>query len=462
MATNVKKSTSTAIKWCIALIVPLVFFLIPISDVYTPQIRMFLVLTLMAMIIVAFELLPYVVPGVLLPTAYLMTGLAPANVAFAGWGSTFPWMILGAFVLSAIMLRTGLLTRLAYWCILKLGGSFRNTCIALLLIGPLVFLATNANGYIIIAIICIGIAKSFNIELKSKESVLLFLAGTLGSLSATCYMPNATNLAMLISGGKTVVPDFTMSYGGYVLHNLPYVIFPFLFFFIMWKIIRPNVTTDGTAAIQTLYKKMGPITKEEKKTAVVLIILLVFLFTGGIHKMDVTLAFIFLPWVFWLPGMNIGTRDDIQSCDISALVFAVMCMSIGVVAQTLGVTKLFADMVMGVLGGKSPILFIFIVAVLGIILNLLLTPMAVVGAFSSVFAQLATTLGVAILPTFYTLCMSMDQVIMPYEFVAYLIFFAYGFCKMGDFIKVFTLKTVLHLVFLMVVMVPYWSIIGIL
>lgn len=324
------------------------------------------------------------------------------------------------------------------------------------------FLATNGNGYIIVAIICCGIAKSFNIELKSKESVMLFLAGTLGSLSSTCYVPNATNLAMLMAGARQVDPSFVMSYGGYVLHNIPYVILPFIFFFIMWKIIKPNVTVNASEAIKSMYAQMGPMSKDEKKAAVILLLLLVFLFTGKIHKLDTTLAFIFVPWLFWLPGINIGKRDDIQSCDISALVFAVMCMNIGVVAQTLGVTQVFAELVKNMLGGTNNATFIFLVAILGIILNVLLTPMAVIGAFSSVFAQIATVFGVNILPTFYALCMSMDQIFMPYEFVAYLVFFSYGFLKMGDFIKVFTLKTILHVVFLMVVMVPYWSIIGIL
>ena len=119
-------------------------------------------------------------------------------------------------------------------------------------------------------------------------------------------------------------------------------------------------------------------------------------------------------------------------------------------------------MLLSIIGDASTTMLIFWVAVAGIGLNVLLTPMAVLGTFAAPFAQIANDLGMKVLPVFYTLCQSMDQIFMPYEYMPYLLFFSYGFIRMGDFIKLYTLKMILHIIFLLIIMVPWWHIVGIL
>lgn len=465
MAVQMEKKAvniSLVIKWLITMVVPFLLFLVPVDGMFTREIRLFLVLTLIAIFIVAFELLNYIVPGILLPTFYTLTGLVPVNVAFAGWASYVPWMVLGAFVLANIFGDTKFLSRIAYFCILKMGGSFLSTCIGIIIVALPVYMLTGGNGILLLVVLCYGVAQSFQITLKSKEAIVLLLAGTLGSVSVACFVPAPLTLALLTTGARVVDETFAMNYGSFVWHNIPYIFFIFGFFFLVYKFLKPDVKINGKSSFQEAYQQLGPISLAEKKCAFVSIVLVVFLLGGNLFGIDPNWGFVLVPWILYLPGMNVGTKEHIQQVDISTLIFAVMCVGIGVVSGVLGFGQLFTAVLLEILGDISAGGMLFFVAIVGILLNVLLTPMAVLGAFAAPFAQVAIDLDMNILPVFYVLAQSMDQIFMPYEYIPYLLFFSYGFIKMGDFIKLFTLKMVLHLVFLMVIMVPWWHIVGIL
>ena len=49
---------------------------------------------------------------------------------------------------------------------------------------------------------------------------------------------------------------------------------------------------------------------------------------------------------------------------------------------------------------------------------------------------------------------------MPYEYASYLIYFSFGLIYLKDFIKLFTVKTILNAIFMVVILIPYWHLIG--
>ena len=54
------------------------------------------------------------------------------------------------------------------------------------------------------------------------------------------------------------------------------------------------------------------------------------------------------------------------------------------------------------------------------------------------------------------------QIILPYEHTTFLIMFSFGMMSMKDFAKFFSVNTVVCFIFLMVVMLPYWAMLGLL
>jgi len=110
---NEKTSKITLIGWMISIIIPAVIGTISVSQNFTKELKTFFIITIFIILIIAFELLPKLIASVLLPALYMISGLVPAEVAYASWTSTTVWMVLGGLVLSAVLEECGLLKRIA-------------------------------------------------------------------------------------------------------------------------------------------------------------------------------------------------------------------------------------------------------------------------------------------------------------------------------------------------------------
>ena len=86
MSTQAMKVDKGAlIKWLITIAVPLILFLIPETDVYTYEVKMFLVVTVGGILLVAFEQVHLMAVSMLFPIGYMVAGLVPMDVAYSAW-----------------------------------------------------------------------------------------------------------------------------------------------------------------------------------------------------------------------------------------------------------------------------------------------------------------------------------------------------------------------------------------
>lgn len=120
-------SKKVYLQWLITLVVPLIIWLIPVNESFTGEIRLFLVITSFVILMMAFEFFNLLLPSMLLPALYVLSGLVPVNVGYGGYINTIPFLVIGALLLTEVLSEIGLLKRIAFWCILKCGGSFKGT-----------------------------------------------------------------------------------------------------------------------------------------------------------------------------------------------------------------------------------------------------------------------------------------------------------------------------------------------
>lgn len=459
MSTTMNKSLM--IKWILIIILPLGLFCIPTNDVYTEQVRTFFVLTVAAILFFAFEVVDYIVPSLLLPLAYVLTGVIPMEVAFSSWTTTVPYMLLGCFILSNVLNRSGVLKRVALFCIMKLGGTFNRTIFALVIASLVVGFITSGQGYLIMATICLGICNAFNLDKQSKESSIIMLIGGITSISMFLVVYNPTFMSVLTASAQTVIPDFNVSYTQYLINNVPYILFYFVFAFLLIKLFKPKMELQGVEYFQEEYKKLGPMTSLKKKAGLVAIVLLLFLLTSRFHHIDSAWGFILIPLLYFVPGINAASAEDVKNIPYSSLFMVAACLSIGSAASALGLSKLLSDVLTPILASFGNVGAVIFVWVLGVLANFLLTPMAILAAFSSSVAQIAVDLGLNPLGLFYPLLAAMDQIVFPYEYVGYLIVFSFGYIRMKDFISMMGFKMIIQFIFMLVVMVPYWYLMGI-
>ena len=165
--------------------------------------------------------------------------------------------------------------------------------------------------------------------------------------------------------------------------------------------------------------------------------------------------------MYFIPGINIGTAQTIKKIDFSVIFFAASCLGIGIGGNFLGLGKLIVAYLAPVIGAAGSTGAAYIIMIFGVAINFVLTPTAMMAALPASIAALAQGLGVTPLSLIYPFKLSCDMIVLPYEYIPYLIFFAYGMMTMKDFIKFSMTKIVINFIFLGLIMVPWWRILGI-
>lgn len=101
-----------------------------------------------------------------------------------------------------------------------------------------------------------------------------------------------------------------------------------------------------------------------------------------------------------------------------------------------------------------------LVYLFGFLTNFLMTPLGALGSLSAPLTQIAMDMGLSEYAMLYAFNGGLYEVLLPYEIVKFLVFFAYGMFSFKDFAKLFGIRAILHLFYLPLVMVPYWHLIG--
>ena len=83
-------------------------------------------------------------------------------------------------------------------------------------------------------------------------------------------------------------------------------------------------------------------------------------------------------------------------------------------------------------------------------------------AFGTSLTEIALSLNMSPYPMLYAFNHGLDQLLFPYEYAIYLVYYSFGMIKMSSFIKFGAVKMLISIIFLMVAAVPYWSLIGLL
>ncbi|AET66910.1 di-/tricarboxylate transporter [Desulfosporosinus orientis DSM 765] len=447
------------IYWILTIGLPVLVMFIPVNEAFTAQIRLFVAITLCAILIFAFETMDSLIPSILLPVAYVMVKLASANVVFSPWSLYIPWMFMGGMLMANVLDGIGILKRIAYWCIIKTGGTYNGILYGILVIGIILNLMIPSSAIIPLAAFTYGICKALDLG-PSKEAAGIMIAGCFASLFPMFFFYNP-NMAIIFGLGSQVT-KISVSWVQYFIHGLPFVLWYVLMIFVISKVFKSDKNIDCKELISEEYKKLGKITKAEKKGLFVSLLLFIFLVTGNIHHIEVGWGFVFAACLMYFPGINIGTNEHVKKTNFPMVFFVTACMSIGSVANVIGVGKAVANALVPVMAAQGPLVTIVLIWLLCVGSNFLLTPLAIMATFTVPLTQVAINLGMNPLPIFYTIFQGIDQIVMPYEYALVLIFFSFGLIRLKDFIKIFSLKMVLNLVFLVVVMYPYWKLLGLL
>ena len=452
-----KTNPKTLIMWICVIAAPIIVMLIPTQGVFTPQLRTFSAITLTAILLFAFNILPNFVVAVALPVSYMLLNVAEPNIAFAAWFSNIPWMFMGGFLLANVLERIGLLNRVAFWSIIKTGGTYSGILWGLTIAGIILNLIAPGKAYVPMAALSFGICKALNFE-KSRESAGIMMGGFFASWFPTFFLYNPT-FAIMPSLGKEVAP-VQITWLQYFINNIPFVLWLAVCIFMVIKLCKPKKQIDiKDYAIQE-YSKLGKVSLEEKKSIIVVSLLFIFMFTSDLHGIDVGWGFALIPLLFFIPGINVGKPVDISKINFTMAIFTTACLSIGHVANSLGIGQIIANAVLPLLQGKSVFFVIGAVWLVCVVAKIFLTPLATYATLTVPLTQIALSLGISPLVIYYTMNLSTTEILFPYQWALVLIFMGYNLTSGKDFTRIWGTKMVLSFVFVLAIAVPYWMLIG--
>lgn len=460
---SVSMSKFDKIKWLITIIITAIILCVPSGGLYTIEMKKFLVITVFSLMIIAFEFFPPSVMVILLPVLYIIFGVAPVDVVMSPWISETMLLILGAFMLSAVLAQTGVLTRVAYYLMSFVNGSYTKLLIGVFFVGVVLTFATFGNGHLILAPLCAGLCVALNV-MKSKMAAGIAMACMIGTCTSHTFSYPVANYAV-ITGTSAGLADDTfasMSLLSVVAHNFPMFFVALLTVFLIAKWYKPDQNLESADFCKQQLAKLGKIRPEEKKSGILLLITIAYTLLCPLIGLNMNWGFMLIPWLAFFPIIRCADKETLKYMNWEMVFFMSGCMAIGSVAASLGFSSILSNL-LGVLFSSGSITMIFAILFLVIFLmNFLMTPMAIWALITAPVMQIAIDMGLNQLPFMYALLSCTEAIILPYEYAPYLIVYAFGMIKMGDFIKLNALRCILFFLGFIFVLIPYWKIIGLL
>lgn len=445
------------LKWVVTVFLPiLIYFLIPRTEVFTPGLRKYLVITSFIILTWIFDLMPVFVSGMFMVLLYILTGTAPAAVVLENWSGFLVWLIFGGMIISVAFEKTNLMNRIAYHTIIKAGASYRGIVIGLITSGIIITtLLPNITGRVALySALAYGICRALDLKPNSQSAAGIMLSGFLGAVASRGFVLCDNNLTALTLSREFV----SVAWIEHFKANAPLaLVWVAVMITVTLFLFKPDSQIQGREYFQTELAKLGKIKTKEIKLLIILIITLL-----GIIFTDVQIGWLFMlaACVCMAPGIDVINMKDLREVNFSMVVFAASAMAIGSVAKHLDFVTLVSNSVLPWLERANSYMFFAFCWILGVILNLLMTPLSALSAFAPMVAGIAHNLGLSVNGALYSFVWGVEQLLFPYEWVVFLIAFSYGMFDSKQGFKFCISRLVISFIYLMVVMIPYWMFVG--
>jgi di/tricarboxylate transporter len=455
---STKMSKGDMIKWIFQLGIPFAIALIPCGDVFTMPMKLFFVSTVFAILCFALETMNQTLVALALPAFWVFAGVAEPTVVFQPWTQYIPWVTLSGLLMANALESSGLLARIAYFCLVVTGGTYKGIVWGIMLCSALCTLFIG-NCHIPMAALTYGICLALGTG-KSRAS-----AGIMLTAAFTCLVLNTTKmtapLLMMGIGASVTGPLQFLGYFESFVKMAPVFLEVIILTWFVTVALKPEKEIQGKAYFEEKLAELGKITTDEIKSALIFVGFLIYIITKDMHGLSLEWGMVLIPLLLCAPG--IGTKNaekDIKRLNYGLILFVTACMGIGAVATSLGIGKLLVGVVLPILAGKSYYVFFFIVWMLLFLCNFLMTPLAMEAAFTVPLATIAVELGINPMALYYFILQGVDQIILPYEYALYLIYFAFGLIHTKDFMKVMGAKCIVNFIMCFALLLPWWGFLG--
>jgi sodium-dependent dicarboxylate transporter 2/3/5 len=410
--------------------------------------------------------LPVGITGLLAIALLGLTRAMPANEAFAAFGSSAVFFILGVFILAAALIRSGLSKHIALAFLVRFGRSPYRLATGMMLTAALltVFMPAQATVAMLFPI-AFELARAMRIRPgESAYGKVLFLSLAWGAMVGSNASFLGSTRAPLALGMLANTHGLTITFGQWLLAAAPVVVLGIVAVPFLLRSTFPHEAVDATdarIALRDAVRALGPMGVPQAKVAAIMLATIVaWVFLGG-RALDFGV-------IALLSAAAMFATGALQWEDLEGYIhWNVILMYGGAIALGVAIDRSSAAswLAASAIGDVTipPYLAVVGLGLATLVLSEFMSNAAAVAVMLPIGFSLAAQFGVS--PIAVVLAASLgggSAFTLPISSAPNTIAFASGFLRMTDFVRVGTLMTLISLAILLLVARFWWPIIGIL
>ncbi len=446
--------------------VALVFWLIaswPTPAGMTIEGQMALAVFVASLLLWVSQLLPLAITSLLALVALPLTGVMSSAEAYSLFGNEAVFFIMGAFILAAALVKSGLSSRVALSFLRRFGANDKSLILGLLLVPA--FLAFWMPEHAVAAMmfpITIEIVNGLKLRpKKSQFGKAVFIAAAYGALigGVATFLGGARNpLAIGILRQSTGV---TIGFFEWMIAVVPSVLVLLaVAYFLILKFFKSEITDVSGAglALEEKNKELGVISFEERMIGlIVLLTIIAWITIGGM----VGLANIAIVAVVFLFVFKLVSWKDIEDyVNWGVILMYGGAIALGFAMDSTGTAAWVADQTI-LTWSLTPTLLILAIVVTTILLTEGISNAAVVAVLMPLGISVARTYGID--PKVLTLAIAVPSglaYMLPMSTPPNAIAYSSGFIGIRDMVKIGSVLSLTTIVVFMAMAKFYWPLIG--
>jgi len=292
-----KKSTPTLsnkdrLGWFFSAVLPIAFFFIAQSSGFSSYASIFIAIISAVILMWGFSIVDEFIPPIVAMVACILTGLAPSNVALAGFATPALLTLLGVYALSGAITQSGLSYRLVLNLIKILPRTAYSNQIVLLFSGYLLSFVTPSGNNRISLLLPVFKDMVAGLKLgKQSSQATALMAATFGGamiFSPMLAVSKSANITAVSLLPESLQQQFLGFYWLYCA--LFFIIGIVAVHLISMRILFSNsnsVPINESVLIGQL-ECLGPMRPAEKLVAAIFVSYILFCATYSIHQIDLS------------------------------------------------------------------------------------------------------------------------------------------------------------------------------
>lgn len=359
--------------------------------------------------------LPEYITALLFFLLAMVLAIAPPEVVFSGFTSATMWLVLGGLVIAEAVTVTGLGRRFAALLFDRYTSSYGALVIAIALVATTLAFFMPATVGRILLLIPIVVALAGRVGFapgSSGYNGLCLITIIITYQSGTCVLPaNAPNL--VLAGATEALYGVNLIYAEYL-----WVMFPVLGLLkgmvavaLVWWLYPAEVKPQTVPAVQ------APMSAEERRLAVILVLALLLWMTDTVHGVRPGWVALAAAVACLLPRIGVLPAAAFSDVRLGPFFYVGASIGIGALAHESGLGELLGKTLQGALNLQpgSDFANFMSLSVLGTLAGLIVTNPAQPAVMTALAGQFADATGWPLNAALMTIAVGFNVMILPFQ-----------------------------------------------